>query len=179
MSSRSRSIAAVAGFAGMLPLLVLGACQQQDAPIPPAGPPGGQVGTLIRTSTLEAGPATEPKWQPNPYAGNAQAVKEGQALYVGMNCHGCHGALGGGGIGPPLADGEWIYGGHASQIYQSIAQGRPNGMPVFGDRLPAEVIWRIVAYVESLGGSESQATEGSTRGGAGGQADQEQAGRGR
>ena len=81
-----------------------------------------------------------------------------------MNCAGCHGARGGGGIGPPFADNDWIYGGAPGQIFASIAQGRPNGMPSFGGRLPSESIWRIVSFVESL--TPPASTRGTTSGGA-------------
>jgi cytochrome c oxidase cbb3-type subunit III len=85
----------------------------------------------------------------NPYAGDTGAQAEGKRLYTWMNCGGCH-FEGGGGIGPPLMDDDWIYGGEPAQIYDSIASGRANGMPTFGDKLAAQQIWQIVTYVETL-----------------------------
>lgn len=85
----------------------------------------------------------------NPYAGDPGAEAEGKRLYTWMNCAGCH-FEGGGGIGPPLMDDDWIYGGNPAQIYDSIASGRANGMPTFGDKLAAQQIWQIVTYVETL-----------------------------
>lgn len=85
----------------------------------------------------------------NPYAGDTGALAEGKRLYTWMNCSGCH-FEGGGGIGPPLMDDDWIYGGAPAQIYDSIASGRANGMPTFGDKLEPQQIWQIVTYVESL-----------------------------
>ena len=43
------------------------------------------------------------------YAGAVRAwhVSEGKRLYDGFNCTGCH-AYGGGDIGPPLMDDQWI-----------------------------------------------------------------------
>ena len=58
--------------------------------------------------------------------------------------------MGGGGIGPALMDDKWIYGGSPDQIYSTISQGRPNGMPAFGGRVPTQQIWQLVAYVQSL-----------------------------
>lgn len=58
--------------------------------------------------------------------------------------------MGGGGIGPPLSDKTWIYGGEPGQIYLTILQGRPNGMPAFGRSLTPESIWQLVAYVRTL-----------------------------
>ena len=70
-----------------------------------------------------------------------------------MNCVYCHGANGVGLIGPPLNARGWRYGGTPAQIYNSIHDGRPQGMPAWGESLPPEEIWRLVAYIESLGGA--------------------------
>ncbi len=67
----------------------------------------------------------------NPYHGNAYAISEGQRLYQWYNCVGCHGR-GGGGIGPPLMDQSWTYGGEPENIFETIVKGRPNGMPAWG-----------------------------------------------
>ena len=85
------------------------------------------------------------------YEGNAFAIAQGQQLYLWMNCVGCH-AHGGGGMGPALMDDEWIYGSDPQQIFSSIAQGRPNGMPAWGSVLSNDQIWRLVGYVQSMGG---------------------------
>lgn len=87
----------------------------------------------------------------NPYAGVPDAVVQGQKLFNGMNCAGCHAPGGGGGIGPALSDREWIYGGTPAHIYLSIVQGRPNGMPAWGRSLPPQAIWQLVAYIQTLG----------------------------
>jgi cytochrome c oxidase cbb3-type subunit 3 len=72
-----------------------------------------------------------------------------------MNCVGCH-AHGGGAIGPPLMDEEWIYGSDPSQIFKTIIEGRPNGMPSFRGKLGNQQVWQIVAYVRSLSGLTSK-----------------------
>jgi cytochrome c oxidase cbb3-type subunit 3 len=77
-------------------------------------------------------------------------MAQGRQLFMSFNCAGCHGASGGGGIGPPLADDQWIYGGSDANIYATIVQGRPNGMPAFGPSLQGEVVWKLAAYVRSL-----------------------------
>ena len=87
----------------------------------------------------------------SPYDENAFAISEGQRLYEWFNCSGCH-AHGGGAIGPALMDAQWIYGGEPDQIYSTIVQGRPNGMPSFGARIPRQQVWQLVAYVRSLSG---------------------------
>jgi cytochrome c oxidase cbb3-type subunit 3 len=86
---------------------------------------------------------------------NANAISEGQALYSEMNCVGCH-AHGGGGMGPPLMDDEWRYGGRVDQVAASIADGRPNGMPSWKGKLTADQIWDLAAYVRSLSGLPSK-----------------------
>ena len=148
-------------------VLVAAACEPSPAAHP--SEPIGQ-GTLaaVRTSALEAdaasGHTSDDGGLINPLANDPTAARDGEQLYGSMNCAGCHGARGGGGIGPPFADDDWIYGGEPGQIFASIAQGRPNGMPSFGGRLPSESIWRIVSFVESL--TPRASPRGVTSGGA-------------
>ncbi len=49
-------------------------------------------------------------------------------------------------------DAKWIYGSSPENIYDTIVQGRPNGMPAFGGKIPGQQVWQLVAYVRSLGG---------------------------
>jgi cytochrome c oxidase cbb3-type subunit III len=86
------------------------------------------------------------------FVDNAWSVSEGQVLYGWYNCAGCHSLAGGGGMGPPLRDAAWIYGGSPEAIHRSIVEGRPNGMPAFGSRLPDYQVWQLVAYVLSFSG---------------------------
>lgn len=53
-------------------------------------------------------------------------------------------------MGPSLMDDEWIYGGRLEQIHQTLVEGRPNGMPAWGGKIPDEQLWQIAAYVRSL-----------------------------
>lgn len=87
---------------------------------------------------------------PNPFAGDAQAIVEGKALYGAMNCVYCHGAEASGLIGPPLNNTGWRYGGAPADLYRSIHDGRPQGMPAWGGRLPPDQIWKLVAYLQTL-----------------------------
>ena len=89
------------------------------------------------------------------YDNNSPAIAEGQFLYMKMNCVGCH-FHGGGGMGPPLMDDEWRYGGRIDQIASSIAEGRPNGMPAWRTKLTDDQIWKLAAYVRSLSGQPSK-----------------------
>lgn len=86
------------------------------------------------------------------YDDNAHAIAEGKRLFRWYNCSGCH-AAGGGGIGPPLMDSAWRYGSDPASLFASITQGRPEGMPSFGGHVPDDQVWKIVAYVRSMGGA--------------------------
>ena len=87
----------------------------------------------------------------NPYDDNAYALAEGKRLFHWYNCTGCH-AEGGGGSGPALMDNVWIYGSDTANVFATIVQGRPNGMPAFGGRMPEKEVWQLVAYVRSMSG---------------------------
>jgi len=89
----------------------------------------------------------------NPLDKDPSAVELGKRLYTVMNCADCHGYEAKGAMGPDLTDNYWRYGGTPAAIYNSIAQGRPQGMPAWGAALPPIDIWRLTAYIESLGGS--------------------------
>jgi cytochrome c oxidase cbb3-type subunit 3 len=83
------------------------------------------------------------------YYNNAEAVNTGKRLFQQFNCSGCH-SNGGGGMGPDLMDDVWIYGGRLEQIHQTLVEGRPNGMPSWGGKVPDEQLWQLSAYVRSL-----------------------------
>ena len=83
------------------------------------------------------------------YYNNAEAVNTGKRLFSQYNCSGCH-SSGGGGMGPDLMDDVWIYGSRLEQIHQTLVDGRPNGMPAWGGKVPDEELWDLAAYVRSL-----------------------------
>jgi cytochrome c oxidase cbb3-type subunit 3 len=114
-------------------------------------PPGAQPQGVIRVGDLEAGGPSAPESTFSRYSDNAYAISQGRGLYNRMNCVGCH-FHGGGGIGPPLMDDEWIYGDDPAQIFKTIVEGRPNGMPSYARRLNNQQVWQLVAYVRSLSG---------------------------
>ncbi len=82
---------------------------------------------------------------------SASDISEGKRLYSWFNCNTCH-ANGGGDIGPPLMDANWLYGAEPRNIRASILEGRPNGMPSFRGKIPEAQVWQIVAYVRSMSG---------------------------
>jgi cytochrome c oxidase cbb3-type subunit 3 len=99
--------------------------------------------------TPGAPPAVPP--QNSPFQQNAYGMAEGKRLFDSYNCSGCH-AHGGGGMGPALMDDEWIYGSHPANIFATIVEGRPNGMPSFRNKIPDQQVWQLVAYVQSMSG---------------------------
>ena len=114
--------------------------------------------TGVRVSPLEPGEPQRTAPVKSPYQDNAYGMSEGKRLYAAYNCAPCHGLNGGGAIGPPLMDDQWIYGSEPDQIYATISQGRPDGMPSFGGHIPTQQIWQLVAYVESLSGQVKSTT---------------------
>jgi cytochrome c oxidase cbb3-type subunit III len=90
----------------------------------------------------------------------AKAISDGKQLFTWYNCSGCH-ANGGGGMGPALMDSVWIYGSEPEQIFTTIIEGRPNGMPAFRGKLSEGDAWKLVAYVRSLAALEDRTTSPS------------------
>ncbi|MFI5256904.1 MAG: c-type cytochrome [Gemmatimonadales bacterium] len=98
----------------------------------------------------------------NPYAGNADAIATGAKLFVAYNCADCHGADGSGAMGPSLADGRWHFGGEPGEIFESIYQGRPEGMPAWGSLISRDQVWLLASYVKSLETNKDPTTENFT-----------------
>jgi cytochrome c oxidase cbb3-type subunit III len=136
---------------GLLPLLMaaacgLASCDREERRFEEIAPFSGHEGRVDRLP-----PAIGNGRPSNPYEKNAWAISQGRLYYTWFNCVGCHGQ-GGGGIGPALMDGRWIYGSGPADIYTTIMDGRPNGMPPFRSKLTSAQAWQIVAYVRSMSG---------------------------
>jgi cytochrome c oxidase cbb3-type subunit 3 len=86
----------------------------------------------------------------NPYEGSRDAIHTGSRLFIAYNCLDCHGAEGSGAMGPSFQDGRWHFGGSPGEVFESIYQGRPDGMPAWGGRISNDQIWMLTAYVRSL-----------------------------
>jgi cytochrome c oxidase cbb3-type subunit 3 len=139
-----------AGLTVFIIVLAIAACEREQRQFRSPASAATKVST-VRLSELQPGspvPAPEVK---NPYEGSAYAISEGKRLYEWYNCAGCH-FHGGGGIGPPLMDDQWIYGSDPANIFATIVEGRPNGMPSYRGKIPDHQLWQIVAYVRSLSG---------------------------
>jgi cytochrome c oxidase cbb3-type subunit III len=140
---------------GLIALLAAGlltACYREERPTPaPPAPPALAAQSSARLSEIEPGQALPRAAVSNKYEENAYALSQGKSLFRKFNCSGCHGQ-GGGGMGPALMDDKWIYGSEPANIYATIIEGRPNGMPAFGGHLTNEQVWQLVAYVRSMSG---------------------------
>ena len=82
------------------------------------------------------------------------STERGKLLYADQ-CASCHGdnAMGDQSQGAPnLTDNEWLYGGEAEDIVQTIYNGRQGVMPNWNERLSSETIAALAVYVHSLGG---------------------------
>ena len=114
-------------------------------------PPSSTATSVATATTLQPGPVYQATESKIPYQYNSHAISEGKLIYNSFNCVGCH-SNGGGGMGPPLMDDKWIYGSDPAQVFASIVEGRPNGMPSWRGRIPNYEVWRLVAYVRSMSG---------------------------
>lgn len=85
----------------------------------------------------------------NPYRGNAAAQAEGAQVFAAI-CSVCHKPDGTGLVGPSLVDPYWKYGHSDAELFETVSQGRPGGMPPWGAQLGDEKIWKVLAYLETL-----------------------------
>jgi cytochrome c oxidase cbb3-type subunit III len=139
---------------GALVITSLFGCEREDRRFRESPPSTLDAGN-VTMSALQPGASIQNTTLTGPYEYNAYAVNEGKMLFNNFNCSGCH-ANGGGGMGPPLMDDEWIYGAEPENIFSTIVEGRPNGMPSFRGRLSNDQIWRLVSYVRAMSGQLSK-----------------------
>ncbi|QCF26873.1 c-type cytochrome [Hydrocarboniclastica marina] len=133
--------------------------EESIAPIGDRLPADPARTVLIPATSLFPGTTAVAADLANPYAGDEKAIARGEQHFGAFNCNGCHAPLGGGGMGPPLSDEVWIYGGEPGQVYLSILHGRPAGMPAWGSMLPEKTIWELVAYIDTLDEIENYAAK--------------------
>jgi len=110
------------------------------------------VGSILLVQFVPASPVQSPAAKNvNPFTGNAEAIKEGRALYLKHNCSGCHGVGGGGGMAMPLIDETWKFGSGDEVLFKLIKGEIPEStMPKTWNSLEPDEVWKIVAYVRSL-----------------------------
>jgi cytochrome c oxidase cbb3-type subunit III len=145
-------------LSALMLFLALVSCKQERRPFTSSPMAGTEAVVHQMSSLVPGGTEAEPSPVINYYDSNAWGLSEGKRLYEMYNCVGCH-AHGGGGMGPPLMDATWIYGSNPEQIFATIMEGRPNGMPAFRGKIPDDQVWQIAAYVRSLGGLTNSGAE--------------------
>jgi cytochrome c oxidase cbb3-type subunit 3 len=131
-------------------VLSIAACDREERQYRPK-PPAALLSSTIRLGSIQPGVPQEAGGTRNDAENNAYAVAEGQRLFRAYNCNGCH-FNGGGGMGPPLMDGKWIYGSDPANVVATILEGRPNGMPSFRGKISEQQAWELAAYVRSMSG---------------------------
>ncbi len=156
-SQRARRTLRVAATAIAVMGVAIVSANAVESP-PPQGPSPAMVRHPLHVQPFDK-PQTAGVTLENPYAGDAQAAKFGAALFVSYNCMDCHGADGSGAMGPSLADGRWHFGGTPGEIFESIYQGRPEGMPAWGGKISDADIWRLVSYLRTLEPATPVSTE--------------------
>jgi cytochrome c oxidase cbb3-type subunit 3 len=125
------------------------ACKREQRQF--TAPPSTYESYTVTMSDIHPGSAGLPMPMNPPADHRAYDTNEGKRLFQQYNCSGCH-FNGGGGIGPALMDAQWIYGDQPENIYSTIVEGRPNGMPSFRFKIPDNQVWQLVAYVRSMSG---------------------------
>src|ERR1039457_4928609 len=103
----------------------------------------------------------------NPYKDTqGDIVAQGEALFSGNSCSGCHGPTGGGGLCPPVTNDIWVYGGDDDTLFRLIALGSDGllakgytrigmehvvgPMPAMGAIVPTDDdLWKIITFIRS------------------------------
>lgn len=135
---------------GLLLMLFAVGCSAK-ASAPPDLAINGSPPSLTNRVGPPPGPAEHAPELKNPFDGDTTAAQQGYVLFNQFNCSGCHGGHAGGGMGPSLRDGAWIYGNTDRDLYGAIVDGRAHGMPAWGSRISEPLVWQLVSYIRTLG----------------------------
>jgi mono/diheme cytochrome c family protein len=84
--------------------------------------------------------------------GPVEDVVEGRRIYLTYGCVGCHGVSGGGGMGKPILDDQWIFGSDDATLFKLIRgeipkQTMPNSI---GKALTDEQVRKVISYVRFI-----------------------------
>jgi mono/diheme cytochrome c family protein len=79
-------------------------------------------------------------------------VVEGRKIYLTYGCVGCHGVTGGGGMGKPILDDQWIFGSDDETLFKLVRgdvpkQTMPNSI---GKALTDDQVRKVLVYVRSI-----------------------------
>jgi cytochrome c oxidase cbb3-type subunit III len=142
----------------------LAATAQQDTKQDAKSTPVERYGKLLDVpiNTIVPGGAAVHADVKNPAGADPASEQRGMRYFNAFNCVGCHMGNGGGGMGPALSRHPFIYGDAPANIYLTIVQGRPNGMPAWGSLLPNEAVWDLVSYITSISNEPKSPSWGTT-----------------
>jgi cytochrome c oxidase cbb3-type subunit 3 len=97
--------------------------------------------------------------------GDPAAVERGSAVFQGKGvCYDCHSgdASGNPDYGAPaLNDKDWLYGGDAKSVYQSVYSGRHGICPAWIGKLKPQVIRALAVYLHQVSHGASPAPAGN------------------
>lgn len=81
-----------------------------------------------------------------------QDVVEGRRIYLTYGCVGCHGVSGGGGMGKPILDDQWIFGSDDATLFKLIRGEVPKQtMPsAIGKALTDDQVNQVLRYVRYI-----------------------------
>jgi cytochrome c oxidase cbb3-type subunit 3 len=144
--------AATISSAAIAALLLLTACEREERELRLDPPIASALDNVkVMPSGVGGAPPEINTALDKPYVSNAYNLNQGKRLYGWFDCRACHGDGTGTSKGPPLLDGWWQYGPDVVSIFVSIRDGRPGGMPSFGEKLITEQLWQLTGYVQTLG----------------------------
>jgi cytochrome c oxidase cbb3-type subunit 3 len=86
-------------------------------------------------------------------------VNKGKALFE-TNCVTCHNPKGEGNIGPNLTDKTWIYGYDIKDVFKTVKNGTPNGMPEHNSKFNPIQIQQVASFILSLPEAKGKAPQG-------------------
>jgi len=85
---------------------------------------------------------------------DAADIEAGKAVFVQV-CAACHGADGGGSVGPNLTDQYWLHGGSIKDIFRTITVGvQDKGMKSWKEDYSPRQIQQIASYIKTLQGTK-------------------------
>lgn len=105
-----------------------------------------QAGKARVDAEMAKNPVTEELLQR--LAREPASVAAGRQFFV-ANCVQCHLEDASGSIGPNLTDEYWLYGGTAMDLWETVMEGRPNGMQPWKSH-GRGAVQEVVAYLLSI-----------------------------
>lgn len=125
------------------------------------GPGGGMGHSPRRPFAMRGGLPDAYRSAVNPLPRAPETIERGAKVYAD-NCASCHGAAGEGdgaaarGLDPPPANLAWLAGTRVAQwdayMLWTVSEGGAQfatAMPAFGDVLPRDDIWAVIAYIQA------------------------------